>query len=231
MLKNTLNTMQQNSEPFRILYSIRRKHVAFKIGSDGILEIHSPTGIPETLLRQLPAKHNEIINGLRKKYLQFKKRTPEFTEGCLFPLLGRYYPLHLTHRLLIFDGSSFLIPDGTEEEKRNSLTVLFKNIAKKCLTEQCLKIAEQTGLFPSHIRFGSASGRWGCCTAKKVIVFSWRLIHCPPDLIDYVICHELAHLREMNHSKKFWQEVEKICPDYKELRQKLKSFSSTLVCL
>ncbi len=223
--------MPQNSEQFRIIYSIRRKHVAFKIGSDGILEIHSPSGIPDTLLRQLPARNSEIIKRLREKCLLLTKRTPEFTEGSLFPLLGRDFPLHLTHRLLIFDGNSFLIPNGTDEEKHNSLTTLFKGIARKYLTERCLKLSKKTGLAPAQIRLGSANGRWGCCTAKKAIIFSWRLIHCPPDVIDYVICHELAHLREMNHSKKFWQEVEKICPDCKVLREKLKLFSSTLVCL
>lgn len=67
----------------------------------------------------------------------------------------------------------------------------------------------------NKIRITSATTRWGSCSSKKNLNFSYRLILAPKEAVDYVIVHELCHLRQMNHSQKFWDEVEKIMPDYK----------------
>ncbi|MCX6807530.1 MAG: M48 family metallopeptidase, partial [Patescibacteria group bacterium] len=80
-----------------------------------------------------------------------------------------------------------------------------------------------------QIRVTSAKKRWGSCSHKGNISFSWRLIMATPSIIDYVIVHELAHLREYNHSKKFWQFVAKIIPYYKEQRKWLKDNGYTLI--
>jgi predicted metal-dependent hydrolase len=63
--------------------------------------------------------------------------------------------------------------------------------------------------------------RWGSCNTRREVRLAWRLVKAPPDLVDYVICHELAHLRHMNHSRSFWSEVERQCPDYRRLRAEL----------
>ncbi|MGB6007977.1 M48 family metallopeptidase [Castellaniella sp.] len=67
----------------------------------------------------------------------------------------------------------------------------------------------------------AAQGRWGSCTSQRRIRLNWRLIHLPPSLIDYVVAHEVAHLKEMNHSPAFWREVERLCPDFKAARDAL----------
>ena len=66
------------------------------------------------------------------------------------------------------------------------------------------------------MKINSARRRWGSCTSKKNLNFTFRLVLTPPEIIDYVICHELAHLKEMNHSSAFWKEVEKMDIDYKK---------------
>lgn len=66
-----------------------------------------------------------------------------------------------------------------------------------------------------------AQGRWGSCTSQRRIRLNWRLIHLPPTLIDYVVAHEVAHLKEMNHGPAFWREVERLCPDFKQARDAL----------
>jgi predicted metal-dependent hydrolase len=77
------------------------------------------------------------------------------------------------------------------------------------------------GLTPPRVFISSANSRWGSCNSRREVRFSWRLIKARPALIDYVVCHELAHLRHMNHSAAFWQEVERMCPDYRELKAEL----------
>ncbi|MDR3628564.1 MAG: M48 family metallopeptidase, partial [Ignavibacteriaceae bacterium] len=68
--------------------------------------------------------------------------------------------------------------------------------------------------------------RWGSCSARGNLSFNFNLVRYRKEIIDYVIVHELCHLKEMNHSNKFWNLVEKICPDYKALRRELKKGSN-----
>src|SRR5258707_1209387 len=77
---------------------------------------------------------------------------------------------------------------------------------------------DETGLTVSA---PAAMPRWGSCNSRREVRLAWRLVKAPLHLVDYVICHELAHLRHMNHSAAFWNEVERQCPDYKRLRAEL----------
>ncbi|HPX82802.1 MAG TPA: M48 family metallopeptidase, partial [Syntrophales bacterium] len=73
------------------------------------------------------------------------------------------------------------------------------------------------------VRISEARSRWGSCSAANRLAFSWRLMIAPPAVIDYVVVHELAHLREKNHSPRFWALVGEICPDYRQRRRWLKT--------
>ncbi|MEM3513203.1 MAG: M48 family metallopeptidase, partial [Thermoplasmata archaeon] len=88
---------------------------------------------------------------------------------------------------------------------------------------------EQFGFKPKKIKITSGKTRFGSCTSKGYINLSWRLVLAPPEIIDYVIVHELAHLKEPNHSKKFWAVVEKFIPDYKTKRKWLKENGHLLI--
>ena len=103
------------------------------------------------------------------------------------------------------------------------------NLYKKRAKNYIIKRVEQIGLKNNfnykNIKITSAKTRWGSCTSKKNLNFSYRLILVPMKIIDYVIVHELCHLREMNHSKKFWREVGQIMPDYKKHDKWLKDNS------
>lgn len=74
---------------------------------------------------------------------------------------------------------------------------------------------------PSSVKIGKAKSYWGCCTSKNNIIFSYRLFNLEEEMINYVIVHELAHIKEHNHSSAFWKEVESVIPDYKHVRKKL----------
>lgn len=78
---------------------------------------------------------------------------------------------------------------------------------------------------PRTVKLSNAKTQWGCCTARGTVHLNLQLIKLPLHLIDYVVVHELAHLREMNHSAAFWQEVESVCPDYLMRRAELKAIS------
>ncbi len=89
------------------------------------------------------------------------------------------------------------------------------------LAQRAFFFAKLHGLTPPHVFLSSANNRWGSCNSRREVRFSWRLMKARPALIDYVVCHELAHLRHMNHSAAFWSEVERMCPDYEALKAEL----------
>ena len=96
--------------------------------------------------------------------------------------------------------------------------------ALTCFQNKCSYFAKKMGVEYQKIKVNKAKTRWGSCNSKGNINFTYRLIFAPEDLIDYVVIHELAHLKEMNHSNRFWEVVEEIIPDYKERRRRLNEF-------
>jgi hypothetical protein len=97
----------------------------------------------------------------------------------------------------------------------------YKKQALPHLAQRAFHFSRLHGITPPRVFLSSANSRWGSCNSRREIRFSWRLMKARPALIDYVVCHELGHLRHMNHSASFWQEVERMCPDYKELKSEL----------
>jgi len=102
--------------------------------------------------------------------------------------------------------------------------VQFKKKAKEHLREKCAYFSDIMGLRHGEIRINSAKTRWGSCNRKGDINFTYRLLFVPEEVVDYVVVHELAHLKQMNHSAKFWSIVEQTMPDYRERRKRLREF-------
>lgn len=93
------------------------------------------------------------------------------------------------------------------------------------LTETVHDFARKIGLTPENVKLCDSKAKWGSCDAARVIKLNWRLLMLPVELRDYVVVHELCHLKEMNHSPAFWRAVAKYCPDYRRLRAELKAYS------
>jgi len=118
-----------------------------------------------------------------------------------------------------------LPPDSESEQIRELTQGWLQRQAKTCFGERLAVFESQTGLKPNRWRLSSASGRWGACNSGGNITLNWRLIHFKLPVVDYVIAHELAHLRELNHSPAFWQAVKDIYPDYMTGYKALKGLS------
>ncbi len=100
----------------------------------------------------------------------------------------------------------------------------YKFQAKEYIKLKCQFFSSRMGIRHGNIKVNSAKSRWGSCNRKGDINFTYRLIFVPEELIDYVVVHELAHIRELNHSADFWSIVEQAMPDYKLRRKRLKEF-------
>ena len=105
------------------------------------------------------------------------------------------------------------LPEPTDAEKAALIAE-----AKRVLPLMVQKYAPVMGVRPASVRITSAEKRWGSCSAKGNICFSWRLMRMETDFIEYVVVHELAHLVELNHSPRFWAVVRSVLPDYTHRR-------------
>ena len=107
-------------------------------------------------------------------------------------------------------------------EQNPALEAQYRKEARRRITERAAYFAEKMGVDYGRIAIKAAKTRWGSCSAQGNLNFHWKLILMPPAILDYVVVHELAHRIEMNHSPRFWAQVERILPDYRERRRWLK---------
>lgn len=215
-----------------VIRSARRRRVAFTIRpDDGKLVVLAPQRVTDTEIVRIVERNSSIVERLRRKFEQTKarRRIATFTEGSEFLLLGKPYPLHFTRRVLTFENG-FYVPAGEEASIREGLEILYRHLAAEQLERKVRETAERFHLTFRRIRIGGASGRWGSCSRDGSLNFSWRLILWPEPVVDYVVVHELAHRIELNHSDRFWREVERMCPDYRQydrfLREHVPEFTA-----
>lgn len=110
-----------------------------------------------------------------------------------------------TERLKVADGAADLRP---------AIQKYLRQRAAQELPTRVMELAARHGVNVTRVAVGNQKSRWGSCSRRGTISLNWRLIQAPGSVCDYIILHELAHRRQMNHSETFWQEVARLCPDY-----------------
>ncbi|MDR1440494.1 MAG: M48 family metallopeptidase [Clostridiales bacterium] len=126
------------------------------------------------------------------------------------------------------DGCVIIPPGLAPAAIKPALIGMYRRLARQSLGERLHEYAGLMGVAPSSMKITGAKTRWGSCSGKNTINFSWRLIMAPNDAIDYVVVHELAHIRQHNHSPAFWAIVAKHMPDYRLRRDSLKRLHARL---
>jgi len=211
--------------PVEKIIRSRRRTIALVITPDGHLIVRAPLKAPAALINEFV---QEKSGWIKKKIGEIQQRPPAtvhtYEEGDIFFFLGRAYPLQIvdspdagierTDRLCI---SATVLPDI-----RNQLTCWYRREARTEIHARCMWFSMMTGYTPRSIRITDARQRWGSCTSAGGLNFSWRLVQAPLEIVDYVILHELVHLKQPDHSKKFWARVKEIMPDYERRREWLR---------
>ncbi len=148
---------------------------------------------------------------------------PENLHGYTFMLLGK------TCKIVLYEGETIRL-DGDNGElylpqknARDRIVKWLKENALRIFTERTKKTAREMGVSCQSVSITSAKSFWGLCTGKDAIRYTFRLLYAPKEIVEYVIVHELAHIRHKNHSKAFWAVVQSRIPDYKNRRQWLKN--------
>lgn len=116
-----------------------------------------------------------------------------------------------------------VVPAGAEDGSAAVLESWFKTMARLLINQRIRVVNKTLNLGFNRVFIRGQKTRWGSCSRQKNLNFNWRLVMAPLQVIDYVVAHELLHLIQPDHSKKFWTLVERICPDYKDCRKWLKN--------
>src|ERR1043165_3225755 len=210
----------------------KRQTLALIIKPDGALIVRAPLRISEKAIKEFVEKNREWIQKKRAELLTITPPSPkQFIAGETFMYLGNSYPLELMKnqsKLLLLE-ETFRLDEGIQNEAKSTFERWYREQARKVLTERVDLYAKQHGLSYKKIRITSARTRWGSCSSSGSLSFSWRLIMAPLAVVDYVIIHELVHTIVHNHSKRFWNKVAKIMPDYKARRKWLRVNGQTLI--
>ena len=222
------------------LVRTNRRTIGLTVSEHG-LRITAPRSITIKAVEKAIRQKEKWITEKLGFFLDFseaadKKRAVSFSDGDILYLLGEPYTL----RLHTGPGESVSVDEAAKEFRvttaniarrlavRELLMIWFSRKAYEVFSSRAPHYSSLLNLPYRALSLSSAKSRWGSCSSKGHIRLNWRLIHFQPELIDYVIVHELAHLREMNHSKRFWEIVSTVFPDYKATRKTLHQQSRLL---
>ncbi|GAA5818755.1 MAG: M48 family metallopeptidase [Methanobrevibacter sp. CfCl-M3] len=210
----------------------KRKTLAICINKDGSIKIRSPLNLSDLEIEKfVNSKEKWITEHIDKVSKDYKVRKDfKLNFGDTVKLKGEDVPIiPIKGKYARFKDNKFYVFKKCDSEQiKQNIIQLYKRIAKFHIGGRINYFIEKTGLIPSNFKITNAKTRWGSCSGKNSINFSWRLMMASDDLIDYVIVHELCHIKEHNHSEKFWKEVENIIPNYKESKIKLRELEKRL---
>jgi predicted metal-dependent hydrolase len=216
-----------------ILLRSKRRSIGFLISDEG-LRVTAPKWVTlgeiENAIRE---KQRWILTKLSERRERSARRLQppmQWCDGATLPYLGQDLTLRIyanQHAGIAFNAETreltiSLPADATEQQLKDRVQSWLQERAKETFAARLPLYAEKLGVVYQSFALSSATTQWGSCTADGRIRLNWRLMHFPLPLIDYVVAHELSHLREMNHSPRFWATVQSVFPDFVTAKRALR---------
>jgi predicted metal-dependent hydrolase len=218
----------------------RRRSIGFVVGPEG-LSVSAPRWVCqaeiEAALREKASWILRKLQEMRERQARLESARVQWREGGSIPFLGETVILVLDPRtsgaVLHTDAAALPgvprltlhlgLPQTAEPEQiRDTVQSWLQRQARRIFEERCQLFGERLGVRMTRLTLSSANTRWGSASADGSIRLNWRLVHFGLPVIDYVVTHELAHLREMNHSPAFWDVVRAVLPAYEQARGALR---------
>ncbi len=208
--------------PDKIIRS-NRKTLSISIDTLGRLVVRAPMRCgKERIFAFISQKEKWILRKQAEVKGSGVQAPPSHLEGYRLPLLGEEYTLSLTQDKRVRLDTQRKILYLPKEKAQTRLVAWLKRQAKDLLQARVKLWEEKMGVRATSVSVTSARTRWGSCTFENKLNFTYRLYFTPIEMVDYVVVHELAHIRHKNHSSAFWQEVERYFPPWREKRKWLK---------
>ena len=204
-----------------------KKTLSLKISENGLV-VNAPLFMSEKKINQIVISK---IKWIKKKLelIEPQKNKLFIKNRASFDLLGKEIKITLldgNNKIEWVDENNLKIffKDQDDQKKLKTFFIKWlKEIALDYFSQRAYEISKLYAIPSNSILLSNAKSRWGTCNSKTEVRINWRLIQADPYVIDYVICHEFAHLTHMNHSRNFWNLVEKLCPNYKLAENYLKN--------
>ncbi len=228
-------TVVLEGEPVRYwLYRVpRRKHVHLLVDERGSLVVRAPYHCSRQHAEAAIYDNHEWATRALRDASQSLRQRPGLVAGCQLPILDDSVTLRLrpkTRSRVRRDGHELWVEgaDLKPEAVKSRVCVWYKDQARLHFQERVAHFAVQAGVTPQRLTVRGQRTRWGSCSARGTVSLNWRLMQVPTLLVDYVVVHELCHLRHLNHSPAFWGMVAGILPDWRDRRARLRALQSEL---
>ncbi|TCL00593.1 hypothetical protein BXY66_3236 [Shimia isoporae] len=200
-------------------HSSRARRISLRVSRlDGKVTLTVPKGVRE---REALGFAHEKADWLRAQ-LSKQPDLVQVSPGAMLPVGGRLRQIVPGKGRSVVLGLDEIAVPGDAGRAGARVQGFLRELARNRLAEAVDHYAAQLGRKPTRMTLRDTRSRWGSCSSAGALMFSWRLVMAPEDVLDYVAAHEVAHLQEMNHSKAFWDQVERIHGDYKAQRKWLR---------
>lgn len=211
----------------------KRKTASIYIERDGSVSVYVPEHLTDDEVAALvEGKQYQLYRNLAKwQLLNETKVDREAVNGESFLYRGRNYYLQFSDAVkgIELRDKHFLVEEGKQDKLADLFKEFYRDRGKEYLPERVTHLAEKMGLKPEEVQVLELKNRWASCSAKRPkLNFHWKVMMAPLTVIDYLIVHELAHLKHTKHDAPFWNEVDKVMPDYAKQKEWLKRYGASL---
>lgn len=208
------------------LYRSKRKTISLAVKENGSVVVRAPMRASILQIETFVVSNSDWLSKQFYRIAEIQKQSPkrEFNSGEVSLYFGSQYvieTLEQIKKVQLAVGVIYL-PNAALEEKRILLKRFYAKETLSKANEKVKELAAQMNVNPNSVQVGFANKLWGVCTPSGDIRFSWRLSMAPYEVFEYVVIHELAHLRQHNHSKSFWKIVGEFDPNFKAHRKWLR---------
>lgn len=212
----------------------RRRTLAIEVQPGGKVIMRAPLGTKESKMRAFVREKADWIRKAKTRMERYQSKVPfyQFVQGEQLLFLGKNYPLALLPKvkggLEFSKENGFVLQSDRKEDASRLLTKFYREETRKLTSFFAEQYAKKWGLTYKAIRITGAKKRWGSCSGKNNLNFSYRLAMLPIEVLEYVLVHELAHTRHHDHSKAFWEFVTQMLPEAQTRRGWLKQNARSL---
>ena len=200
----------------------KRKTLSIYIERDGTVTVIAPENSTDKEIEEvIKKKEYQIYKSLAEWELtNSTKIEREFVNGQSYLYLGRNYRLEIVKeeqkKPLILKNGYFLLRKKDESKAKKIFIEFYKEKGLQKIVERVERYQKRINVNPKQIRIMELKNRWASCSEKGNLNFHWKCIMAPLDVLNYIVVHELAHLIHKNHIKAFWNEIDKMIPDYQK---------------
>jgi len=218
--------------PIKVIYSNRRRSWAIEVTTEGDVLVRVPSAIPEKRAVEIAQSRVEWIAKQQSVFQKRQTNTRSYADGEQILFFGESLTIRRTigpSRAEISEGTLHLsIPDSfssddSEKLARDLVTLLYRRLGTVVLDPYVDKYAELAGVNKPQLRMKLQKKKWGCCTPKNGIIINARVLLAPKIVAEYLIVHEIVHLRYPHHQKNYWNEVGRLMPEYKNVEKLMKT--------